>query len=233
MTKIVDAVINVYGKAYQTLAALKTLMLHSGKHIDKIYFIEEKEQPFNTDFNFIFGKFDNLIHFIPKYFFFISPTDRKRYIETDYRYSLRYQYAWENTDKKYLFIAHNDVIFKGDIIGEMLKTLHQHNDLDAGIGEVGACWNCPAFFAKKCNGDKYLHYNPSYEEVIDLMQQYPPKRTQEENSFFLDNVDIIKPMPLPGCRLNEWACLIDMGKIKHEVIPYGSTTPMGAYVGLI
>ena len=43
--KLVDVAINVYGKPYQTLATLKTLMLHSGKHIDKIYFIQESKQP--------------------------------------------------------------------------------------------------------------------------------------------------------------------------------------------
>jgi hypothetical protein len=38
MEKIVDVARQVYGKTYQTLVALKTLMLHSGKYIDRIYF---------------------------------------------------------------------------------------------------------------------------------------------------------------------------------------------------
>lgn len=38
----VDVIINVYGKPWQTLCTLKSLMKYSGKYIDKIYFIEEK-----------------------------------------------------------------------------------------------------------------------------------------------------------------------------------------------
>ncbi len=36
----VDVVINVYGKPWQTLCTLKSLMFHSGKHIDKIFLIK-------------------------------------------------------------------------------------------------------------------------------------------------------------------------------------------------
>ena len=39
--KIVDVAINVCGKPFQTLTALKTLMFHSGTHIDNIYYIQE------------------------------------------------------------------------------------------------------------------------------------------------------------------------------------------------
>jgi hypothetical protein len=36
----VDVVIHVYGKPWQTLCTLKSLMKHSGKHIDKIFFVK-------------------------------------------------------------------------------------------------------------------------------------------------------------------------------------------------
>ena len=41
----VDVVISVYGKPWQTLCTLKSLMMHSGEHIDKIFLIKEKNQP--------------------------------------------------------------------------------------------------------------------------------------------------------------------------------------------
>jgi len=227
MGKIVDIVIQVYGKLYQTLVTLKTLMLHSGEHIDKIYFILEKEQPRkNEDFDFILKQFSNIILFMPKYYLFIYRTNRQRYEDKDYRYSLRYQYAWEKTDKEYLFVTHNDILYKGDIIGEMLNVLN--NDEYAGIGEVGQCWNCSAFFAQECNGDIYLEYNPSYEEVMRLVKKNPPTRGNQ----FISLIDRKRPMPLPECRLNEFACLINLKKIKKEIIPYGAIDPFGTYIGI-
>jgi hypothetical protein len=88
--KNVDVAIHVYGKPYQTLVALKTLMHYSGRHIDKIFFIQEKEQPYGADFSFVLDKFENIIHFTPRYFYFISKTDRGRYNDKEYRYSLRW-----------------------------------------------------------------------------------------------------------------------------------------------
>ena len=45
----IDVAINVYGKPWQTLVSLKSLLKVSAKYIDKIYFIEENKQPFNED----------------------------------------------------------------------------------------------------------------------------------------------------------------------------------------
>jgi hypothetical protein len=38
--KKVDVLIPIYGKPWQTLCTLKSLMRHSGEHIDKIFFIK-------------------------------------------------------------------------------------------------------------------------------------------------------------------------------------------------
>ena len=106
MGKIVDVAINVYGKPYQTCATLKTLMSYSGEHIDKIYFIQEKKQPpWGANFDIVLKKFNNIELFIPKHFLYIYYADRERYHDEDYRLSIRYQYAWENTDKRYLYIC--------------------------------------------------------------------------------------------------------------------------------
>jgi hypothetical protein len=225
--KIVDVAINVYGKPFQTLATLKTLMLHSGKHIDKIYFIRERNQPpWGANFDIVFKKFNNIELFIPKYFLYVYYTERERYSDQDYRLSIRYQYAWENTDKKYLYITHNDVLYKADIIGEMLHVLT--NSEYVGVGQIGRCWECPAFHGNQCEGKKYLDYNPTYNDVIDLAKKYPHKKGQEHDSL----IDKNRPMPLPSCRLNEWACLINLEKIKHEVIPLGTIDPFGTMIGI-
>lgn len=226
MGKIVDVAINVYGKPYQTLVALKTLMLHSGRHIDKIYFILEKDQIDDEYFSAVVGKFDNIILFTPKSFLFVSAAERERYGDENYRFSLRYQYAWEKTDKDYLFITHNDTFYEADIIGGMLSEITEGEY--AGIGEVGQCWNCPAFYAHKCSGEEYSEYDPSYEEIMALIESHPPARGKQ----FISMIDKKQPMPLPECRLNEFACLINLREIKHEVIPHGTTDPFGTYVGI-
>jgi hypothetical protein len=226
MGKIVDIAINVYGKPYQTLVALKTLVIHSGIHIDKIYFIREKKQPHGVNFDIIFNRIDNLIIFEPELFLSLDQAKRENFIDESYRHSIRYQYAWEKTDKRYLFITHNDVIYNADIIGSMLNILMNSNYV--GVGQIGRCETCSAFFAGRCSGDRYLYFNPSYEEVVRLIDQYPLPSPEIHNAF-LDDLNKEQPMPLPLCRLNEWACLIDLEKIKHHVVPYGDIDPLGAY----
>jgi len=59
MSNKIDVVINVYGKPWQTLCTLKSLMINSGHHIDKIFLIKESEQPYSEDIDWIFDYFDN------------------------------------------------------------------------------------------------------------------------------------------------------------------------------
>ena len=45
----VDVVMNIYGKPWQTLCAIKSLMKHSGQWVDKIYLTIEKHHPYDDD----------------------------------------------------------------------------------------------------------------------------------------------------------------------------------------
>ena len=219
----VDVCINYFGKYWQTLVTLKSLLRLSGKHIDNIYFIEEHKQPEKFDFQ-EFKKtlgYENLVYFKPKYHLWINPFDKERAkIDSDYRLSIRYQYAFENSDKKFLFITHNDVLYMDDVIGYMLDNIQGY----VGIGEIGQCWNCPVFHSGDCNGNKYDAYNPTYGEVIDIFKKYLPSRPGLTKSIIKE-----KPMPLPECRLNEWACLIDNSINRELMLPNGSVSPFGSY----
>ena len=227
MGKRVDVAINAYGKPYQTLVTLKTLTAHSGQHIDKIYLVLEKEQPpWGVDFKVVLDKFDNIELFVPEHFLFVYYTEREKYEDRGYRLSIRYQYAWEQTDKSYLYVTHNDMLYKADIIGEMLRVLDQGEYV--GVGQVGRCWECPAHQGGTCSGDTYLEYAPTYEEVMELSKLYPHKKGKEHDSL----IDREFPMPLPSCRLNEWACLVNVEKIRQEVVPLGTTDPFGSMIGL-
>lgn len=204
MTDKVDVIIQVYGKPYQTICTLKSLIKHSGKWIDKIYFLEEFEHPFGDKVKWVVDKFDNIIHH--KY-------DKKVNIygikSKDVPLeNIRHQFGIENSNKKYVFVTHNDVLYTEDIIGNMLENIGDN----VGIGEIGQCWNCPAKAKGLCSGETFYDYNPTYEEVIAL--GLPHIRTR------IDNVSKLHPKPLPECRLNEWACLIDREACIKEGRPF-------------
>lgn len=218
---LVDVIINLYGKPWETLCTLKSLMLHSGKHIDKIYVIEEKEQPYNDDMSIILKSFDNIIHYIPEQYIFTARTYGRNLNNINERYIFRYQYGIENSDKKYVFITHNDILYTGDAIGDMLNQIGD----SIGIGSIGQCWNCPAWRADLCNGDKITEYNPTYDEIIKLTETYVPARYTQFNHL----IDKAQPMPLPECRLNEFACLINRELTIQLSPPYGDAPLFGAY----
>lgn len=215
MEKKVDVCINVYGKPWQTLCTLKSLMSHSSKHIDKIFLIKEKKQPYNEEIEWLYDYFDNLIIYEPETYVFLhtDPLNNPQFNVSD----IRYQYGFENSNKKFLFITHNDVLYTGDIISDMLENIGD----SVGIGEIGQCWNCPAKANNLCSGENFNLWNPSYFDVISL--GLPHSRTN------IQNVDKVNPKPLPECRLNEWACLINRELSNRETTPNGDTPPFGTF----
>lgn len=222
----VDVVVNVYGKPYNTAVTLYKLLKHSGQWIDKIYFIEERKQPHNSDFGFIkraFGK--KLISFTPGLWLWVRPFRSKFIFRWPaFRRSVRYQYGWEQTDKDHLFISHNDVLYTGDVIGAMLHDCGNN----IGIGPVGQCWNCSAHFAGVCNPESYTSYKPGYDELVQLLASHPGSRAQHYGDLPHKN----RPWPLPECRLNEWTALINMKLARPVTMPIGNAVPFGAFFGL-
>jgi hypothetical protein len=214
----VDVIINVYGKPWQTICTLKSLQKYSGNNIDKIYLIKEKNQPYNENIDFISKYFDNIITYTPKYYNFTK--HHVNHNDIDDILSVRYQYGIEKTDKKFVFITHNDVLYNADIIGNMLNKIGDA----VGIGEIGQCWNCPAKLNNLCSGEKFNDWNPTYNDIINL--GLPHVRTNHSN------IDNKHPKPLPECRLNEWACLIDVEKTKKENYPYNNIPYFGQYSGV-
>ncbi|CAG4991653.1 hypothetical protein DYBT9275_00802 [Dyadobacter sp. CECT 9275] len=222
-SQIVDAAINAYGKPYQTAVTLLTLLRHSGEWINKIYFVEEKKQPEPSNFKFILDYLgDKVVYYRPKVWLWTNKL-RFNFLKNfkKYRYAIRYQYAWEKSDSKYLLVLHNDVYFKGDLVGAYLENL----GAASGIGRVGQCWVCPAYSANLCNPDKYTAYRPSYLELMELSVRYPQARTRT----YSDVVNPAIPWPLPECRLNEYVAMIDLEKTRKDTIPLGKGSAFGSY----
>ena len=239
----VDVAINYYGKPYHTMVAIGSLLEYSGSHIDRIYLIKESQQPQGGEFiTELLARHDwNVEVFTPRYFFGVEkyagwfhfrrrPFRRfQRYKgwfalrRRAYRWSIRYQYAIEHTDKRYLFLTHNDVRFFGDVLQPMLDTMNEGTY--AGVGDIGACWKCPAKAASLCVANRPSGLRLTYEESLDLYERFP-SRHRTPNVSPLDQAN---PVPFPECRLNEWFALVDTEAYRREVKPRGSTEPLGSY----
>jgi len=225
----IDVCVNVLGKPYQTLITLKSLLKYSSDWIDKIYLIEEPYQPIDYDFYLIQSNlnFKNLIRYQVKHFFawnFRNYPKKEKLIENDdLLYSVRYEYGLKNTDKKYLLIMHNDVLFTDDVVKLYIDSI---DDEYAGLGQIGQCWNCPMSSAGVCDGEKLfdnmknLEYD--YNKIMNIFKTHPPARQQS-----IPMINRNKPLPLPECRLNEYCALINADLYKKNTIPNGNVHPIG------
>ena len=235
----VNVAINVFGKPVQTALTLLSLDRHCGRHLGKIYFTEENPRsPLERwrnrsqircldlcllgNHQFVFEHFGRKLEiFRPKHFLFTHNLSPLRVGFVDYRHSIRYQYAFENSDSDFLFLTHNDCHYLGDLVGAMLDRLGDHT----GAGAIGQCWNCPAFSANYCDGDRYLDYRPTLEELRRLYEHHPSGRHYHRRNFCKS---VRKdPWPLPECRLNEWAALINLRLARPATVPLGSACPLG------
>lgn len=223
----VDVAISVYGKPNITAVTLMSLLKQSGQWIDTIYFIEERKQPEHTDYAWLkeWLKPYKVVYYRPwvNYGYKNMNESPRRHLLPlpALRQSLRYQYAWEMSDKNKLFITHNDVLYKRDLIGAYLN----HIGDGIAIGKVGQCWNCPAFKEGICDGDRYLDYRPSKAEVVQLYTRHGDAR----GGSYQKQLDKQGAWPLPECRLNEYACLIDLEKARPATNPYGKAQPFGFF----
>lgn len=227
----VDVAVNVFGKPYQTIVAINSLLKYSGQHIHKIYLIVEKKQKNEGDIDIIKRhiQFENIEYFIPDFYFGWWPGRRIGLLNlllskfNKYRYSIRYQYAYEKSNKDFLFLMHNDMIFSDDLIGAYLSSIGEA----VGIGKIGQCHNCPAFEIH-CTPKTYTEFKPSFNELVKLYEKFPHSRIVVNNILERQK----RNWPLPECRLNEFASLINLKKSRKVTIPNGSKMPPG-YMGLI
>lgn len=226
--KSVDVAVNVLGKPAQTALALFSLLRHSGHLVDRIYFIEEPG-PLNSNFNHaatLTALGERVRHFRPARTNWRYALEPARLGDPAYRHSLRYQYAFEETDKKYLLLIHNDCEFTGDAVGLLLGTI---GDATAA-GEIGQCWLCPAAMTGVCGPGRYLGYRPDYPQLAALYASIDPARYRRKYTEAPTRELIERPWPLPECRVNEFCCLLHMEKARPATCPQGPARPFGAYV---
>lgn len=228
MIKKVDVCINFYGKPYQTAVTVRTLWKHSQQHINKIYVIIEMDQPHNYHGG---GPLLQLLlkglpihYYTPKVFYGLGTPPKNLLGDPEKRYGLNFQYAFEKTELEFLFLSHNDCLYQADLLGHMLDRLEDEElDKIAGVGLIGQCWNCPGLSAGLCDGNRYQEFKPTASELSSLVDEYHPPREAIHRRL----IEAGYIHPLPECRLNEHACLINARLYNKNVKPNGDVLPLG------
>lgn len=245
-THLLDVALNIFAKPFQVSLSVLSLLRQSGSHINKIWLNYEPQG----------SKFDQIPPYCiyeyvvekqlidceasqPASWLARGTVDLERIADPAYRHSIRYQYAWENSKADLLFIAHNDVYILRDIIGAMKA---QIGDAFA-IGQLGQCWNCPASYAEltnevmeraPCTPETYLDFKPTHAELKGLYAKAAEKgiftRPYARDGFEGEYKE--RPWPLPECRVNEWAILINLKKTRSLCIPDGKIFPIGGFASL-
>jgi hypothetical protein len=158
--------------------------------------------------------------------------------DAGYRHALRYQYAWEMTDKDYLLIAHNDVLFCADVVPDMLDQIGSY----IIIGEVGQCWNCPAARTNlvelcgvngqiTCRPEDYAAFTLDFAALNRLYKEAHNRKEHIRPFLPRWSLEIKRqPWPLPECRVNEWCCMVNMKLARPATLPRGRARPFGAFV---
>lgn len=240
----IDVALQAYGKPWQTVLCLLSLLRHSGDYIGTIYFILEPVQPAYDEI-----ALTNLAKLHPKIktlmlrhpLMSAESVQMERLGEANYRRSIRYQLAFERSENQYLFITHNDVYFEANILEAMLAEIGNA----FAIGEIGQCWNCPAKRqhlleelninqGKICARERYQEFTISYEELLALYELSEIKGEHLRRDSGRDPIWQAEfanmPRPLPECRINEWVCLLNLQKVRPLTIPYGEARPFGCYI---
>lgn len=132
----------------------------------------------------------------------------KWYTTTD---DIRYQWAINSTDKKYIFLIHDDIKFYKDILKVYIECMKK-NDKLAIVGDLGG--------SKRCN------FGPCGEQCSPskiLKGDYPCAKYPNlgKKTFFHTLLGRYKRY----CRINEWCCLINVDickKIAEQGVYFGN-----------
>lgn len=109
------------------------------------------------------------------------------------RENSRYQWAIDKTDKKLLFIIHDDIVFYKSFLSSVIEKFECDEKL-AIVGDLGQCWRC------------------NYKEIgctpQKIMEGYRPSK------FWPDREQYDKGHRWP-CRINEWCCVVRVDVLKR------------------
>lgn len=183
--------------------------------------------------------------FQPDHWLDLKAPDPARLNDRAYRLGIRYQAAFENSGARHLLLLHNDVFIFRDVLGALLDAA-QREEREQGrapfaAGRIGQCWNCPAgnaalmrdlFDLPACAPEHFEEYRPLFagpDGPARLQELYGEARKRGMFTRPYDASFSVCSWPLPECRVNEWACLIDLAQTRPLTVPLGGALPPGAF----
>ena len=232
---MIDVIVQSYKKPESLIYTLLSLKKYCGKHIDTIYVdddisgedtlkfyddklvqtlspikvkvrVNQKKSGYThtlmTKDSFKKKKLNNKIQLLMS--FLIKRT--KFYSTSD---DIRYQWGINNTDKKYVFIIHDDIKFNDDVLGLYINEIEKNEKL-AIVGDLGGSKRCPfgPCRSKECSPEKIMEgYRPCENWPI----------TGKDQSL----MHTILGRKNRKCRINEWCCLLSVEVCKKMEKEYG------------
>ncbi|MBQ9405442.1 MAG: hypothetical protein IJU37_01730 [Desulfovibrio sp.] len=237
-----DVAVNIFAKPFQTSLSLLSLLQHSGQHVGMVWL---QYEPYGSQYDSIspyaiaqylrLNIGDRCQVFQPDYWLDLNAADPARLDDAPYRLGIRYQYAFEHSQSRKLFLMHNDIYVFNDVLGFMRSVM----GTAIAVGQLGQCWNCPAHHAElvrkvlhrsACVPEAYQDFRTDYEQLCLLYKQAQARGifVRPYDQGFRGIFDR-QPWPLPECRINEWACLLDLERSRPLCLPKGTILPPGAY----
>lgn len=240
----IDVAVQSYKKPESLIYTLLTLKKYSGDLIDKVYIDDDKSNDNSKDL-LLSKQFSDAMAPIQIYYrenekrggyeadiltteMFSKRTFKekiylllgiicKRTIFVSTNDDIRYQWAINQTDKKWLLVIHDDVRFDSDIVSFFFQKYCDSNVAIAG--EIGPCENCSFNQESKCNRERLIKgFRP---------RGYPVCGSRG----ILHNILGRKIRP---CRVHEWVCLLNTDVAREVYLRYGicfGAASFGADVG--
>ena len=232
----VDVAIQSYNKPESLIYTLLSLKKHCGDYIDTIYIDDDKSEVNTVEFykntklinllspikikirinkkksgfthtcmtrtafkkKSILNKIQLLGHkFINRIQFYETSDD------------IRYQWGINSTDKKYIFLIHDDIKFYDNVLALYLESMLRNDNL-AIVGDLG--------------GSKRCEFGPCETGFCSpkrIMEGYRPTKNWPITGKAKSFVHSLLGRKSRHCRINEWCCLIDVQKCRHIEDKYG------------
>lgn len=237
----IDVAINIFAKPFRTSLAILSLLKACGGRIGTLWLqfepmgIGVDQVPPYLIYDYLKEEcLANCRVSQPKIWLAREAVTAADFANPERRLAIRYQTAFERSKARLLFLLHNDVFIYKDILGPMSESL---GDAFA-IGQLGQCWNCPASHEGlmrevlgrgACKPAFYSAFRPDHQGLCALYEAAQAQKIFVRPYELGQGEFASRPWPLPECRVNEWACLINLEKSRGLCQPNGPAYPPGAY----
>lgn len=247
-----DAALNIFAKPWETALSVLSLIKYAGKRLGVLHL---QYEPFGSRYDLLdpallpryvreeLGR--DCALFQPEHWLDLKAPDPARLHDPAYRLGIRYQAAFEHSNARHLLLLHNDVFVYKDLLGALLDAAEraeaERGQAPFAVGSIGQCWNCPArdsslmralFGRAACSPESFEEFRELFAGENGPARLHALYGEARKRGIFVRPYDASfdrLSWPLPECRVNEWACLIDREQTRPLTIPLGDALPPGAF----